>query len=291
VLAALRREAKDGARAAVVFSDESSAGGSAELFAAVHELQPAARRVLLSGRGEWSKEHPAVAAMRTGQVDAYIFVPWGLPERWLYWGPRTRPCRCSRSGAARCSSIRRSRGSRRRSGSPPSRSRPVRRGHRRRRPGRPGGGRLRRFGGAADNGDRAVRAGRPGRDELAHPQLPRLPERGSGRDLGNRALEQAWFFGARFVLARPAVALESGDGEHLLRLEGGGEVRARTVVITTGVTWHRLDVPSLAQLVGAGVYTARRRSTRRPVGPPRSWSAAGTRPTRRRCTWPARPPR
>ncbi|HEY2868752.1 MAG TPA: hypothetical protein VGJ11_04550, partial [Gaiellales bacterium] len=81
-LAALGRDADAGMRVAIVFSDESPAGGSAELLAAVHELHPLARRVLLIGRGEWSKEHPAVAAMRTGQVDSYIFVPWGLPERW-----------------------------------------------------------------------------------------------------------------------------------------------------------------------------------------------------------------
>jgi thioredoxin reductase (NADPH) len=81
-----------------------------------------------------------------------------------------------------------------------------------------------------------------------------FPNGVSGRDLGARALEQAWFFGARFVLARPAVELESAGGEHVLRLEGGAEVRARTVVITTGVTWHRLESPSLAELLGAGVY-------------------------------------
>ena len=83
-LTALRRDADEGRRVAIVFSDESPAGGSAELLAVVHELHPLARRVLLIGRGEWSKEHPAVAAMRTGQVDSYIFVPWGLRERWLY---------------------------------------------------------------------------------------------------------------------------------------------------------------------------------------------------------------
>jgi thioredoxin reductase (NADPH) len=34
----------------------------------------------------------------------------------------------------------------------------------------------------------------------------------------------------------------------------GGEVEARTVIITTGVTWRRLGVPSLEALVGAGVF-------------------------------------
>jgi ActR/RegA family two-component response regulator len=80
VLAALRRDADEGRRVAVVFSDESPAGGSADLLAAVHELHPQARHVILIGRGEWSKEHPAVTAMRTGQVDSYILVPGACPS-------------------------------------------------------------------------------------------------------------------------------------------------------------------------------------------------------------------
>jgi thioredoxin reductase (NADPH) len=76
----------------------------------------------------------------------------------------------------------------------------------------------------------------------------------SGRDLANRAIEQAWFFGARFVLARPAVRLESHEGEHVVHLDGGAEVRARAVVVATGVTWHTLEAPALAELLGAGVY-------------------------------------
>ena len=31
-------------------------------------------------------------------------------------------------------------------------------------------------------------------------------------------------------------------------------MRARAVVIATGVTWHTLEAPSLAGLLGAGVY-------------------------------------
>src|SRR4029078_8583999 len=67
-----------------------------------------------------------------------------------------------------------------------------------------------------------------------------FPNGVSGRDLANRALEQVWLFGARFVLARPAVRLESRDGEHVVHLDGGAEVRARAIVIATGVTWHTL---------------------------------------------------
>jgi thioredoxin reductase (NADPH) len=76
----------------------------------------------------------------------------------------------------------------------------------------------------------------------------------SGRDLTIRALEQAWFFGARVVLPRRVVALRPCGAEHGLELDGGGSVTARTVLLATGVSWRRLGVPSLEALQGAGVF-------------------------------------
>ena len=86
---------------------------------------------------------------------------------------------------------------------------PARRGRRRalrprrarRRAGRAGGRRLRRLGGAADVRRRGLGAGRPGRDEHADRELPRLPE----RDLGHRADAQGDAAGA--PLRRGAVEL------------------------------------------------------------------------------------
>ena len=76
----------------------------------------------------------------------------------------------------------------------------------------------------------------------------------SGRDLTNRALEQAWFFGARFVLSRRATALApAGDG-YRIELQDAKGIEARAVVVSTGVTWRRLEVASLDELLGAGVF-------------------------------------
>jgi thioredoxin reductase (NADPH) len=317
VLAALRRDADAGRPAAVVFSDESPAGGSADLLGAVHELHPLARRVLLIGRGEWSKEHPAVTAMRTGQVDSYIFVPWGPPERWLHlpvseiladWeasqpppfeaariigdeyeahahGLRDLfsrigvPFRFIPAGSGEGRSLRAELGAENaalpllafRSGtvlSDPSIGRVVQALGFATEPD-PGRCDVAIVGAGPAGLAAAVYAASEGlRTTVIEPSVPGgqagtssrirnylgFPNGLSGRDLGARALEQAWFFGARFVLARPAVELETGAGEHVVRLEGGAEVRARTVVIATGVTWHTLEVPSLADLLGAGVY-------------------------------------
>jgi thioredoxin reductase (NADPH) len=76
----------------------------------------------------------------------------------------------------------------------------------------------------------------------------------SGQDLTNRALEQAWFFGARLVLSRPATALRPSGDRYIVELDGGSMIEARTVIVATGVSWRRLDVPSFDKLLGAGVF-------------------------------------
>ena len=48
-----------------------------------HRLHPAARRVLLLDRGDYTAANPAVQAMTLGQIDYHLFTPW-LPERSLY---------------------------------------------------------------------------------------------------------------------------------------------------------------------------------------------------------------
>jgi len=75
----------------------------------------------------------------------------------------------------------------------------------------------------------------------------------SGGSLTNRAIEQAWLFGASTTLGR-ASGLTAQGPERVVHLAGGGQVTARAVVIATGVTWRRLGVPALEALVGAGVF-------------------------------------
>lgn len=77
----------------------------------------------------------------------------------------------------------------------------------------------------------------------------------SGWDLANRAHQQAWAFGARFLRMREAVALTPCDvTSHKLTISDGTEVCARAVVLATGVTYRTLDVPELERLTGAGVF-------------------------------------
>jgi thioredoxin reductase (NADPH) len=76
----------------------------------------------------------------------------------------------------------------------------------------------------------------------------------SGEELATRASEQAWLFGADFVLSQRATKLDAqGDGR-IVHLTEGSAVTARAVVLATGVAWRRLNIPALEALVGAGVF-------------------------------------
>lgn len=81
-----------------------------------------------------------------------------------------------------------------------------------------------------------------------------FPRGVTGSDLAARAYEQALHFGARFHLMRESLQLRPGNPFHELVLSDGQVIRARAVVVATGVTYRRLGVPSLERLVGRGVF-------------------------------------
>ena len=81
----------------------------------------------------------------------------------------------------------------------------------------------------------------------------------SGTELTSRAVIQARKFGARFASPYRAEALEPAASEgapHVVRLEGGGEIAAQTVVLATGAQYRRLDLPRLAEFEGTSVFYA-----------------------------------
>lgn len=59
----------------------------------------------------------------------------------------------------------------------------------------------------------------------------------SGDDLTNRAIEQAWLFGAHPMLAR-ADGLTAQGAQRVVRMADGRRVTARAVIIATGITWR-----------------------------------------------------
>jgi thioredoxin reductase (NADPH) len=76
----------------------------------------------------------------------------------------------------------------------------------------------------------------------------------SGMRLGQRARTQAIRFGARFFTGWPVESLQPGkNGAPHVLVTSGGEVRARAVLVASGVAYRRLGVAPLEELVGAGV--------------------------------------
>jgi thioredoxin reductase (NADPH) len=76
----------------------------------------------------------------------------------------------------------------------------------------------------------------------------------SGRELTSRAVEQALLMGAEIAFIRSTVDLDVHSEDLLLTLADGSLARSETVVIATGVTYRRLHVPGLDELLGAGVF-------------------------------------
>ena len=76
----------------------------------------------------------------------------------------------------------------------------------------------------------------------------------SGAELAQRAYQQAWVFGAEFVLLCEVAGLRLGEERHTLVMGDGDEVSARAIVLATGVTYRRLGIPALEELQGAGVF-------------------------------------
>ncbi len=76
----------------------------------------------------------------------------------------------------------------------------------------------------------------------------------SGSRLAEQAYRQAVAFGAGFLLMHRVTALGRSGHRLAVSLEDGRRVSARAVILATGATYRRLDVPSLEALHGAGVF-------------------------------------
>ena len=95
---------------------------------------------------------------------------------------------------------------------------------------------------------------RPGRLELADPQLPRVPARHQRRPARRAGYEQAWVFGANFAFMQCAVGIQRDADRIRVMLAQHGAGERRAVILATGVTYRRLGIPELEELNGAGVF-------------------------------------
>jgi thioredoxin reductase (NADPH) len=91
----------------------------------------------------------------------------------------------------------------------------------------------------------------------------------TGSELTSRAVTQARKFGARTATPYRARALEPGTERHVVRLEEGNEIHARTVLLSTGAEYRRLPVDDLDDYEGISVFYA--------AGPPEGQLCGGQR--------------
>ena len=91
----------------------------------------------------------------------------------------------------------------------------------------------------------------------------------AGSELTSRAITQARKFEARTATPYRAIALEPGNGRHLVRLEDDHEVSARAVLLATGAEYRRLPIDDLSDYEGISVFYA--------AGPPEAQSCGATR--------------
>jgi thioredoxin reductase (NADPH) len=83
---------------------------------------------------------------------------------------------------------------------------------------------------------------------------PGFPDGISGAELTDRFVAQARRYGVELLSAVSVTAVEH-DGEDLVtRLSSGQQLTSHAVIVSTGSTYRRLDVPGEDDLLGAGVH-------------------------------------
>jgi thioredoxin reductase (NADPH) len=76
----------------------------------------------------------------------------------------------------------------------------------------------------------------------------------SGGDLARRAVDQATRFGVEILTPQEVRGVRVEDPYRIVILTDGSEISCYALIVTTGVSYRRLDVPGADRLTGAGVY-------------------------------------
>jgi thioredoxin reductase (NADPH) len=101
--------------------------------------------------------------------------------------------------------------------------------------------------------ERHVIGGQAGASSLIRNYLG-FPRGISGAELTQRAYQQAWLFGAKFVFSREVTGLRLDGERKILSLSDGREISADSVVVATGARYRRLEVPELERFVGNSIF-------------------------------------
>ncbi len=76
----------------------------------------------------------------------------------------------------------------------------------------------------------------------------------TGADLAQRAQQQAWVFGTTFIQMCEALSLRSDGDRQYLASTNCPEIPTGVVVLAMGVSYRRLGIPALDELIGRSVF-------------------------------------
>ncbi|HLO15691.1 MAG TPA: FAD-dependent oxidoreductase [Anaerolineales bacterium] len=84
--------------------------------------------------------------------------------------------------------------------------------------------------------------------------FPGFPEGISGQEFSERVTQQARRFGVEILQAVDVERLEMEEGYHEVYTSDGKHYHSRAVLIATGASYRRLDVPGEDDYIGAGIH-------------------------------------
>src|SRR5215204_6322156 len=84
--------------------------------------------------------------------------------------------------------------------------------------------------------------------------FPGFPEGISGQEFAERITQQAKRFGVEILQAQDVEKLENEDGYNEVHTSDGKHYHARAVLIASGASYRRLDVPGEDDYIGAGIH-------------------------------------
>ncbi len=76
----------------------------------------------------------------------------------------------------------------------------------------------------------------------------------SGQELTHRAITQAKRFGIEFLSPQEVTSISEKDGYKSITLSNGECISTKSVVITTGVNYRKLEAEGIENFTGAGIY-------------------------------------
>ena len=76
----------------------------------------------------------------------------------------------------------------------------------------------------------------------------------SGGDLARRAVTQARKFGAELITPQEVKSVRLKENYKIIQLQDGSTITSHALVVATGVSYRKLEIPGLDELTGAGVY-------------------------------------